>query len=671
MTDEQNLGVLRSRYKVLLQHPLPHMDSGENKAYKVDDLRDSNNILYAVVLASGVPFRDNLVETITAKNTSGMVDLHSHGTVQFGALDYRYVFILDLPLGGNVFISGNGGLSEHIVLGIVAPRIVDVIINFASRDISHRNIRADNVFYMENEKSGVALGECITTPPGSLQPAVYEPLESANALADGRGDAGIMADIYALGIMIVHMLGGALPGEGKSSTELYAAKLRHGTYAVLVPKIPASSRVGFLLAGLLNDDPTRRWNVEVLIRWRDGVYERPRPGFGDRQAPGPIVFEGTEYLSPRLLSLAFTKRPAQAYTLLESGKVESWVRNSLNDKDAGMRIADSVATRGRGGDRRNELQSVAKVNAVLDIQGAFWYREVTFSRGGLSSLIAAAFRHEGPVKTAIAELLESGLLLDIIYSDINSAEGGKRKDGSWLSMGQATECFEFMEKRESLGFGLERCLYELNPTMSCMSALLKGSYIKDAEKLMDILESLALKAEGKIKPFDRHIAAFIAARTNSLSKNFQKMSALKIGSMEQTLLLVAMFGRLQNLLSPSPKPGLCLWVKVLLTPLINKIHSDIRREFIKKKLDNAVGSGNIEKILKEVDLQRNLLRDEREYDQAIKAFISIEQGIKALENGAQSRLWAAQKYGHWIASLISIAALLSSMAFSYMYFVGF
>ncbi|MBL4667284.1 MAG: hypothetical protein JKY04_07900 [Sneathiella sp.] len=671
MDNKQNIGVLRTRYKVLLQQPLPQMDSGENRAYKVEDQRDSNNVLYALVIAPGMPFRDNIIETITAKNTPGMVDLHSHGVVQFDAIDFRYVFVFDLPLGGRVFTEGTGGLSEHVVLGTIVPRLVDVVINLSSRDIPHRNIRADNVFYMEDGGAGVALGECVTTPAGSLQSAVYEPLESANALADGRGEGGMMSDTYALGIMIVHMLGGVLPGEGRTPAELYAAKLVHGTYAVLVPKIPASSRVGFLLAGLLNDDPSRRWNVNVLIRWRDGVYERPRPGFGDRQAPGPLVFEGEEYLSPRVLSLAMTRRPAQAYSLLEGGKVESWVRNSLNDKDSSARLADSISTARSvsGGARRRELQTVSKASSILDYQGALWYRELSFPRGGLGGIVAYSFRKEGPTKTAIAEFLEGGVLVDIIYSDLQKSEGGKRKDDSWVGIGKATECLEFMGKREALGFGLERCLYELNSSLSCMSPVLKGCYVRDVEQLLDLLEVIALKENGKIKPFDRHISAFIATRANGMQKYFLKLATISTTDVDYTLNQISILGRLQHLLSPSPKPGLCLWVKTVMTPLINKIHSDIRREFLKKKLEKVIDSGNIEQVLKEIDLKNSLRRDAKEYDQAIKDFKGIINSISSLENGEKARLYVARKYGHWIASIISIAALLSSMGLSYIYFM--
>ena len=664
------LGILRDRYKILLNSPLPHMDSGENRAYAVEDRQNSSAKLYAVVSHPGVPYRDELAQRLTSKSAPGMMELHSHGLVNFGPLDSRYVFVFDLPTHGRAFTDEKGPLGEQEVLGKIVPRILDTIIDFAARGESHRGIRADNIYYMDDDRLGLVLGECVTNPPGALQPAIYEPLESANSMPYGRGDANIMADIYALGVLIVHLLGGVLPGEGRSSTELYAAKLQQGSYAVLVPKIPASSRVGFLLAGLLNDDPSRRWNVEVLKRWRDGVYERPRPGFGDRRAPGPLVFEEVEYVSPRLLALALTQRPSQGYAMLENGKLESWVKNSLNDKDAGAQFHE-IVSRARStsrGLRRNEIQAISRASAILDHQGSLWYRDITFSRGGFNSLLAYAFQEGGPVKNTIAEILEGGLLLDIIYSEAKQRGSDRKKDESWMKLGLASDCFEFMEKRNHAGYGLERCLYELNPTISCLSSVMDGVHVQDVVQLIEVLEAKALKAEGKINPYDRHVAAFIAARSKRLNKQIQELTSLKEGSVDYVYALAMLFARLQNLMSPSPKPGLCLWVGELIKPLINKIHSDIRREFVKSKYEKVKESGSIEKILKAVDLKNNLRRDAKEYEQAIRAFVSVENSIAALENGTEFRKLASQKYGHWIASVISISALMASMGLSYLYF---
>ncbi len=91
-------------------------------------------------------------------------------------------------------------------------------------------------------------------------------------------------------------------------------------------------------------------------------------------------------------------------------------------------------------------------------------------------------------------------------------------------------------------------------------------------------------------------------------------------------------------------PGMSLWFGRAIMPLINKIHSDVRKEFVKAKFDSVKETGNLEKILVALDLKNNLQRDEREYEQAIRAFAVVEHNIRSLAGGNAARKFSAQKY---------------------------
>ena len=56
------------------------------------------------------------------------------------------------------------------------------------------------------------------------------------------------------------------------------------------------------------------------------------------------------------------------------------------------------------------------------------------------------------------------------------------------------------------GFSIERCVYELNPALPCLSPLLKGRVPLQPRELMECIERHA--ATGELL-FDRHIAAFL------------------------------------------------------------------------------------------------------------------------------------------------------------------
>ena len=62
------------------------------------------------------------------------------------------------------------------------------------------------------------------------------------------------------------------------------------------------------------------------------------------------------------------------------------------------------------------------------------------------------------------------------------------------------------------GYGIERCLYDMNDGFPCQSPLLKGEFIINLEDVLPGLEKTAKTIDVKTLPVDRHIAAFVAAR---------------------------------------------------------------------------------------------------------------------------------------------------------------
>src|SRR5690606_10232023 len=69
-------------------------------------------------------------------------------------------------------------------------------------------------------------------------------------------------------------------------------------------------------------------------------------------------------------------------------------------------------------------------------------------------------------------------------------------------------------KRPGPGFGPERALYELNPTLHCQSPMMGRRFVTDVDALLAALEETAGTIDGDKMLLDRHVAAFIAARFN-------------------------------------------------------------------------------------------------------------------------------------------------------------
>ncbi|MEH6547640.1 MAG: hypothetical protein V7701_14485 [Sneathiella sp.] len=661
---------LDGRYRIDLSTRLSFLDKGQNQAYKVIDAKNPDVEFFAMISNPFVPYRLDLAEAMMASHIPGISDLLAHGPVRFGEMDIRYVFIFKMPDGGPVFNRADGPLDERIVLNKIVPRLIEMFAALEKLNIPHRGVRVDNLFYEDAEQEEVVLGESITTPAGSDQNDVYEPVESANAHAYGRGVGDIATDVYALGVLIVHLLLGRLPAAEMTAEQIFVSKLDQGSYSLLTSDLTLSSRTQLLLKGLLHDDPVRRWDIEQLGRWREITHDRAKMGTGDRHGLGTLYVSGQAYDSPKLLANALAGVPEEACELLKSGKLATWVKNSLRDNDTADNLASiQMTTRGRSqGGQLSKLTAAAQICNLLSPMGAIRYRELAFAKDGLPSLLAYAFQNDDTaMKASLGELLESGILTTLLDNDFGGQ--GARPKGALL-LSKVSDCLEHMKNKDRFGFGLERCLYELNPTAPCLSPNLIGSHVSTMARFMKVVEKKLTTPGNQINPFDRHCAALIAVKASGQGRSFRQMGLGNPGSVEHSAGLLNMFGQLQKIYHPGPLPGFCLWADSLLKPLIASLKSELRREFVMKRFEDARTSGNMETILLATDIRRHIRKDEKEFHQARSNFTGIEQLAVRLEAATEERKAAASRYGNWIASVLSITALLTSMGLSALHFMG-
>src|SRR3546814_19223892 len=100
-------------------------------------------------------------------------------------------------------------------------------------------------------------------------PAIYEPIDSAMAVPEGRGYGGPEDDYYALGVLVLVLLCGGNPVPGLSEHELVEAKISKSSYAALVGETRLSLPMVAVLRGLLCHAPEGRWpHADLHVRQR-------------------------------------------------------------------------------------------------------------------------------------------------------------------------------------------------------------------------------------------------------------------------------------------------------------------------------------------------------------------------------------------------------------------
>ena len=279
---------LDGRYLIRPANRLPDLDSPGAQACVTEDRENQERSLYALICPSRRPVRASMIAGLTRKPCPNVTLPKAHGVVKLPAgPEGRFVIVFERPGGGplsdHVRIAGEA-LTRQELAGNVLPPIIEALQALDEFALTHRAVRPDNLFYTGSDRTSVILGECCSAPPGYHQSAAYEPLESAAALPEARGEGSVAADFYALGVTILALVTGGEPGAGKGEVALTAAKLAHGSYAALAGGQRFDPAITALLVGLLGDQPERRWKFSQLRRWCEGQVDSTSRGGTARRA---------------------------------------------------------------------------------------------------------------------------------------------------------------------------------------------------------------------------------------------------------------------------------------------------------------------------------------------------------------------------------------------------
>src|SRR5262249_48389453 len=123
---------------------------------------------------------------------------------------------------------------------------------------------------------------------------------------------------------------------------------------------------------------------------------------------------------------------------------------------------------------------------------------------GISNMLAQTVANGGNV----------GILVEIISSQLISfwIEMHKHTKAELLPVLQQFERLTSVIEKTGFGSGIERALYELSPSLPCLSPILRSQYVTTPRAMMPALERVAASGNRAREPMDRHIAAFLVVR---------------------------------------------------------------------------------------------------------------------------------------------------------------
>jgi len=643
--------IINDRFMIDPGSPLTELDLPSATAFMAEDRREPSRKLFALICTPGLPVRIDAMAKLKGYAAAGFMPLVEWASIFWAPMgQHTTAVIYERPLGGSVMAairSGEARLNEYDLPRRVIEPLSKLLGDMAALGVPHRAVRANNMFYMDEDRQDLVLGDCTTSPPGFDQPSAYEPIERVLAGRGGRGEGAMEDDIYALGVSVVHLLVGGNPIAKMSEDDLIYRKLEQGSYATVCGNARVPMSLLEPVRGMLSDDNVERWGREQIDSWTNGRKQTPIQKKTAAKADAPLKFAGRDHRMSRTLAYAFSQHVAEAAKLVRDENFVAWVRRNMNEPDMADTIDGAIkaADFHAGSFQGSDDFLITHISTIFDPEGPLRYKGFNFTMDGFGDALAIEYMRKG----------EAQIAAEIISKDVTSL-WFQAQDSMFGETGSQQRMFSqlkgFLAINEP-GYGFERCLYEVNPSMPCQSPMVIKHHVVAIEGLLPALDAAASNADARSKPMDRHVNAFIAAR---FSQDIQPHLRAIASQREETSVIgmLSLLAFLQWRLQTPPLLGLSSWIGGLLGPAINTYHNRATRRDLERDIPRLVRKGSLPELFDLVDNADRRREDQDGFSEAREEYDEAEEEIQDIVGSGDERMSKAMRAGQQTAAMISV-----------------
>ncbi|MDA0655289.1 MAG: hypothetical protein O2912_02610, partial [Proteobacteria bacterium] len=437
------------------------------------------------------------------------------------------------------------------------------------------------------------------------------------------------------------------------------AKISYGSYGALIQRHRISLTMMEVVRGLLMDDVEERWTIEDLEFWVSGRRLSPKQQAMPPKASRSFPFQGDELLTARSVALAFGKHWDESVEPVRGGLLDTWLRRSLGNEEAVNAVNTAKAVISVTGSE-NDDRLLARVIIALDPVGPIRFKSFSATIDGMGGEIFAKFMDEN-VRQDFAEIVRANL---VAFACEMLGKSGADK---MRYISQFEKMKPFLEHGE-IGQGIERVIYELNPSLPCQSPLLETEYVFDLAEMLNAYERLAKdNPDGMGVWVDRHVAAFVATRLKGGLMAELRDLENRLDPASVAVANIRVLGHVQEQAGSIPAPHLCGVAVALLQPAVERFHSRKQREQMQQTLNRVAKDGQLANILMVVDNSRQIDNDRSAYQNAVKEFVRsvLQMQHLTFEKAHRAQLSRAlgAEVGAFISLILSLIAIVIMGAF--------
>lgn len=627
---------ISARFDLNLGIPLKEYSNDFAEAFPVTDKNASqenaSQQYYALVYKKNMPNRIGDIITFKELNSKSVISPVDFGICPIGSVaDERLVVVLPILKAKSIneIIKAGIKLDESFIKTKFIPGVLHALSKVHELGVFYGKLNLDNIFIDENGE--VLLNECISDVPGYSQQELYETVDRAqcNSIAKGYGDPAI--DFYALGMCVFVILSNkSFPH--LEVNEMIREKLYQGTFHFLNAAYSLDGLLGDIIRGLVVDDQELRWNksdVEEVLNGKQYNQAVTNKSYLTRA----IVFNGKEHYSKKSLAYDLYLNWEEAKEFIKLDKIKKWLDTTLTEKQTAEAIETmitiSLSKNPVSNIISNADENLCKTILILDPYGPIRIKNISFKKGGFGPFLAQTIATS---QTNVTQLLAAILFINTV--SIFDVLADKLSDPAIRNnVNKLLKCNEYIKKSE-FGFGVERCLYELNSTLPCQSHLLSK---KICLALSDVLENINeenIKFEDLVSK--KTLSCYIATKV-SLAKEIRnkELDKFPIVQRSRAYQILGIFSLAQKQSRSLHLENIC---KIIQENIADVLDIALRSLTLKKKffekLCVASKTGNIVE-LERVALSSHYINEDAEgYSNALRKGAEIAKEIFSYNNKA-------------------------------------
>lgn len=629
----QQLDTLEDNYKILTGNSMPDCSSEYVKAFRVESRGKIVDDKYALVFDHRFPAPLDYIAKFRRNHYKHIRSPYNLQIVKLAATSSEHLVVI-LPIHSEQRLADMEDISEicteyNVINNFIAP-INDLLHSMHNNAMAYGSLNPSNILVSNDKK--LYLDECISKIASSQQPALFEPLERCYLWGINKGGANEISDYYAFGMCIAYLIfkGNHSIFKQDSNDEriqenLFYQRVDKGTFQAFFENSKVSPVYRDLLKGLTLDNKEERWGYTEVCEWLKGNKVAIITSNHDL-ANRPVSFNDKHFINIRYLVEEIQRNWDISMNFLKDNSVVKWLKRNMEFSEPIAEYIDDVIgvkRNSKGLFKMDDEVFIALVLFFLDPDHLVRFRDSRMTLSALPAYIWTSFinNHSSERAHKIIKMLATNFFSAFSeatkFRDLRTGRYPVKLVGDILSRNLEIK---------TPGFGLEKCLYDLNPFLACQSEALSKYLILNIDDLLMHLEQIAL--ETKEIYLDNHMLSFI---TSHLEMNDElklpPFPELKGFKHRNELINLYILSSAQQSSKHSSLPHLTQALKHEFARIVDLFHSKDMTKSMAERLEHVILIGNFNNALKSMLDFKQIKADRDFYYAALAEYWSIEKEI--------------------------------------------